>query len=88
VVVVGDVLKVDELHQRFTSALGFPDFYGKNWDAFWDPIVAPVEMPHVLRLEGWQEPVQHLPCDAALMKECLERMQRDFPEHAATVEYA
>ena len=25
-----------ELHQRIKMAFGFPDFYGENWDAFWD----------------------------------------------------
>ena len=27
-----------ELHQRIQEALDFPDFYGKNLDAFWDCI--------------------------------------------------
>ena len=25
-----------ELHQRIKIAFGFPDWYGENWDAFWD----------------------------------------------------
>lgn len=25
-----------ELHQRIKHAFDFPDFYGQNWDAFWD----------------------------------------------------
>ena len=25
-----------ELHSRISKALGFPEWYGKNWDAFWD----------------------------------------------------
>lgn len=29
---------VDELHQRIQDALNFPDYYGKNLDAFWDCI--------------------------------------------------
>lgn len=29
---------VMELHQRFQDALNFPDYYGKNLDAFWDGI--------------------------------------------------
>ena len=27
-----------ELHERIRVAFDFPDFYGKNWDAFWDLI--------------------------------------------------
>ena len=25
-----------EIHQRIKKAFDFPDFYGANWDAFWD----------------------------------------------------
>lgn len=25
-----------ELHLRIKKAFDFPDFYGQNWDAFWD----------------------------------------------------
>lgn len=25
-----------EIHQRIKDAFDFPDFYGENWDAFWD----------------------------------------------------
>lgn len=25
-----------ELHKRIKEAFDFPDFYGENWDAFWD----------------------------------------------------
>ena len=25
-----------EIHERIQCAFSFPDWYGKNWDAFWD----------------------------------------------------
>ena len=25
-----------EVHERIKEAFGFPDYYGKNWDAMWD----------------------------------------------------
>ncbi len=25
-----------EIHERIKKAFDFPDFYGQNWDAFWD----------------------------------------------------
>lgn len=27
---------LDDLHQRFKEALGFPEYYGNNLSAFWD----------------------------------------------------
>ena len=27
-----------ELHKRIKDAFGFPEYYGENWDAFWDLI--------------------------------------------------
>ena len=27
---------LDEIHERIKIAFGFPEWYGKNWDAFWD----------------------------------------------------
>ena len=27
---------LDELHERIRIAFDFPEWYGKNWDAFWD----------------------------------------------------
>ena len=29
---------VGEVHERIKEAFGFPDYYGKNWDAMWDCI--------------------------------------------------
>ena len=28
-----------EMHERIKTALVFPDYYGRNWDAFWDCLV-------------------------------------------------
>ncbi len=29
---------LDEMHERIRTAFNFPEWYGKNWDAFWDLI--------------------------------------------------
>ena len=42
-----------ELQLVLKKELGFPDFYGLNWDAFWDAITGLVELPDKLVLIGW-----------------------------------
>lgn len=33
-----DCKYLGEIHQRIKEAFDFPDYYGKNWSAFWDCI--------------------------------------------------
>lgn len=82
---LSDVTSAAELHALLREKLGFPDWYGCNWDAFWDAITGLVEMPLKLQISGWQRFSSHLPRDAQLMQKCLEQMTAEFPEQAATV---
>ena len=47
------VATAKELHVELARALGFPRWYGRNWDAFWDAITGLVEMPRTLRFRAW-----------------------------------
>lgn len=53
-----------ELHERLADALGFPKFYGKNWDAFWDSITGLTQMPQRLIITGWSNMTARWPKDA------------------------
>ena len=33
---ITDCKDLNDLHKRIKSTFNFPDFYGENWDAFWD----------------------------------------------------
>jgi len=68
--------------------LEFPGWYGCNWDAFWDAISGLVEMPIVLRLEGWSAFSVRHPRDAQLLKECLDELAEKYPDSASQVVYA
>ena len=35
---LSDCKSILELHERIKETFDFPDYYGKNWDAFWDLI--------------------------------------------------
>lgn len=69
------------------ATLGFPNWYGRNWDAFWDAITGLVEMPTMLQLTGWSGFAQRLPRDAQLMQQCLAQMVTEYPDLAPMVQY-
>jgi len=83
---LGDIESVAQLHARLMVQLQFPDWYGKNWDAFWDAITALVEMPLVLRLKSWMEFERRFPSDAKTMANCLEDAVRQYPSFASRIE--
>jgi RNAse (barnase) inhibitor barstar len=85
---LSDINLPRQLHAALAAALGFPSFYGMNWDAFWDAITGLVDMPQQLELRGWQDFATRLPADAALLQRILARMAQDMPALAAQVRYA
>lgn len=60
------------LHQLFKTELRFPDWYGVSWDAFWDCIVAVVEMPVQLTLTHWDEFAQQCPRDMQILRQIVQ----------------
>jgi RNAse (barnase) inhibitor barstar len=48
----------DELQSLLMDRLGFPGWYGCNWNAFWDAITGLVAMPRRLRLSSFAEVVR------------------------------
>lgn len=82
-----EVTSADELHFLLRDSLGFPGWYGCNWDAFWDAITGLVQMPHELQILGWTDLSRRLPEDAKLMLSCLEDMKLEYPELAPQVKF-
>lgn len=62
---------VQELHLKFKTELGFPDFYGMNWNAFWDAITEMVEMPEELVLKNFRSLEFVIPSDAEKLRELI-----------------
>jgi ribonuclease inhibitor len=84
---LSDVTSPEQLHSRLAQSLNFPDFYGRNWDAFWDSITGLVTMPRHLRFVGWLSLRDRLPRDAGHLRSCLEDMEREFPAGAPTIDF-
>ncbi len=76
-----------ELQEKIAKELKFPEFYGMNWDAFWDTITGLVELPERLIIKGWKNLVIVLPDDAKVMKELFEKYNKNFPMYKCDVEY-
>ena len=81
------VVSEKQLHSLLKKNLGFPDFYGMNWDAFWDSISGLVEMPKKLEFIGWYKVEQILPHDAHMLKTLLNRLNEKYPSFSVEVEY-
>ncbi|MBK9495180.1 MAG: barstar family protein [Xanthomonadales bacterium] len=75
------------LHAALKDALDFPDWYGMNWDAFWDAITGVVDMPKRLKLSGWPGFQARLPREAHQLKSALDEMSEKYPKSAAMVIY-
>jgi RNAse (barnase) inhibitor barstar len=77
-----DLLVIDLSRVTTAGELHFPEYYGHNWDAFWDCIKDPEQslMPPRLRIVGWNHLAARLPREAALLRECLENLPEERPE--------
>lgn len=69
---LAEIKTVQELHSKFKKELDFPDFYGMNWDAFWDSITGLVEMPEKLVLLNWNSFEIKFPKDSGILKHLTE----------------
>jgi RNAse (barnase) inhibitor barstar len=67
----------EELHELLFSCFGLPDYYGANWDAFWEIINDSPILPKLLIIEGWQNFRRALPREAELMLNCLAEFTRE-----------
>jgi ribonuclease inhibitor len=86
ILTVAHVDMPQQLHEVLKLALGFPGFYGHNWDAFWDAITGLVEMPQVLELWGWDVLGRKLPSEAYYLLEALLSAVKQFPNFSAEVQ--
>jgi RNAse (barnase) inhibitor barstar len=65
---------IDEIHSLLSKALEFPDYSGKNWDAFEDCFNddEASNPPEKLIVEGWNHFVREHLADAKIFWACIE----------------
>lgn len=84
---LSDVNTSKQLHVILKKELGLPDFYGMNWDAFWDAVTGLVELPRKLIVIGWENAIKNIPEDAEIMKKLFEKLNEKHPSWGCRVEY-
>lgn len=75
--VIIDVGQVDDergLHALLKAELGFPAFYGMNWDA----ITGLVKIPDHLRFTGSDRLIARVPCGATRLRQALDRYRQQY----------
>lgn len=82
---LSNIRTTEEFHKYLQKELEFPDFYGANWNAFWDAITGLVELPQTLIIIGWENIVAVLPEDAATFIDLLNKLNSEYPMLACVV---
>ncbi|MDP9950352.1 MULTISPECIES: barstar family protein [Streptomyces] len=75
---VSEVSDERSLHLLLMRELDFPEFYGRNWDAFWDAITGLVSIPDRVRFLGWDQLVTAVPRGAAMLRRSLDDYQTAY----------
>lgn len=75
------------LHNLLAKGLGFPDYYGVNWDAFWDCVRDDEQsnLPRHLVLAGMTQLQQALPREAEVLRRLLRELQQERPILRVTI---
>lgn len=76
-----------ELHKYLKEELNFPDYYGMNWDAFWDCITRSFDNPERLIIKGWSIFERKLPESAKTLKKLIEKCNKEFPKKGLNITY-
>ena len=61
-----------ELHERIRKAFGFPEWYGKNWSAFWDMMWSECDADKVI-IRGEHTLTQAFDKHLKIMHDILDR---------------
>ncbi|MGG4468445.1 barstar family protein [Paenibacillus alvei] len=84
---VSAVQNSTDFHYLLKWNLDLPDFYGMNWDAFWDAITGLIELPETLIFEGWSNVEERLPKDSQIFINLLNDFNEQYPHWKCKVVY-
>ena len=62
---------ISEIHERIRVAFGFPEWYGKNWSAFWDLLWSECDADKVI-IKGENSLPKEFDSSLSVMHEILD----------------
>jgi ribonuclease inhibitor len=79
---VSGIFDDETLHEYLSKTLGFPGYYGWNWEAFWDCISSDDQssMPTLLKIRGIAELRREAPESARQLESCLGDYVAEFKD--------
>ena len=66
---------INEVHQIIKDEIDFPDYYGMNWDAFWDCLTDMVGDPIHIELVGMERVQNIFPRHAKIILDILKELK-------------
>lgn len=79
------VTSAADIHTIFADRLGFPGFYGHNWDAFWDVLTGFGCFPPSLTIIGRDHLDSHFPAELRQLETCFSDCLREHPDIAPAI---
>ena len=76
---------VGEIHQRIKKAFDFPDFYGENWDAFWDLLWSECDANKVV-IVGEETVSKELKPSVETMNGILQELKEHLEKYGERIE--
>jgi ribonuclease inhibitor len=75
----------DALHEQLAKVFSFPEYYGRNWDAF-DECIGEVKLPATVKVIGFEDFRFRLAREAKLLADCLRYAVERCPQGEFNVE--
>lgn len=69
-----------EIHERIREAFNFPEWYGRNWDAFWDLLWSECDADKV-EILGESTLPEKFKYDIDIMHRVLEDNKKEYNEY-------
>lgn len=83
---ITDCKDLNDLHKKIKVAFDFPDFYGENWDAFWDLLHTESDAEK-LKIRGVHTLPEKLLPHFQILCEILKRNQEEAAQYGWQFDY-